>query len=267
MRRSPTISITAVLIALLATSLFPAPATASTTHDLKGRWTCCGPGGAGAQDWDITSTSLGSGNFSGTGYYPGTNNPFSPISGNVNGASVSLTTGPYIGSSYSATFTGTISADDKTMSGSWTSNAGQNGTWTATRTSGGGAAETAPTPLLSGPKKQKAKPKIGIVIACGIDACIGEVDGVITVFPAGGPKDRAVASSSPKKKFKLKSKSVQVPASSEKTVKLKLGHKALKAARKSLNGGGRAVVKFTVNLGTTADGPTATAHRTVKLTG
>ena len=266
MRRfSPTVFLAAMAAALFVLVLAPSITSAATSFDLKGRWTCCGPGGAGQQDWDITSTNLGSGNFSGTGYYPGTNTPFSPISGNANGSSVSLTTGPYIGSSYSATFTGTISGDNNTMSGSWTSNAGQSGTWTATRTSGGGS-PALPKPVLTGKKTQKAKPKVGIVITCGIDACIGEVDGVITVFPAGGPKDRATASKAGKKKFKLKSKSVQVAASTNQTVKLKLPKKALKAARKNLNGGGRAVVKFTVKLATAAGGPTATSHRTVKLT-
>ena len=47
-----------------------------------------------------------------------------------------LTTGPYTQlPSYSATFTGTISANGKTMKGGWTSNHSQSGTWTATRTS------------------------------------------------------------------------------------------------------------------------------------
>lgn len=114
------------------------PAAAATSHDLKGSWSCCGPGGAGAQVFVIKAMDLGSGKFTGSATYP-TGATFSPITGTATGDSVSLTTGPYVGSSYSATFTGAIAADNKTMSGSWTSNVGQSGTWTATRSSGGGS--------------------------------------------------------------------------------------------------------------------------------
>jgi hypothetical protein len=122
-----------------------ATAGASTTHDLTGSWDCCGSGGAAAQIFKITSMDLSSGSFSGTATYP-SGTAFSPISGTASGNSVSLTTGPYYGSSYSATFTGTISADNNTMSGTWQSNASQSGTWTATRTSGGGP--PVPPPVL-----------------------------------------------------------------------------------------------------------------------
>jgi hypothetical protein len=111
-------------------------ASASTTHDLTGTWECCGAGGAGHQFFEITTMSQQSGSFSGQARTSPTGNPFSPITGTANGDSVSLTTGPYNGSSYSATFTGTIAASNNSMAGSWTSNAGQSGTWTATRTSG-----------------------------------------------------------------------------------------------------------------------------------
>jgi hypothetical protein len=88
----------------------------------------------------ITSMDLSSGSFSGSAEFP-SGGAFSPISGTATGGSVSLTTGPYSdGSGYSATFTGTISADNNSMSGTWQSNASQSGTWTATRTSGGGSA-------------------------------------------------------------------------------------------------------------------------------
>lgn len=110
-------------------------ATASTTHDLSGTWSCCGPGGASAQTWTITAMDKASGNFSGTG--SGGSIKMN-ITGNASGDAVTLTTA-YVGLSYSATFKGTLSGDSKQMSGSWESTSSQKGTWTATRPS-------APTP-------------------------------------------------------------------------------------------------------------------------
>jgi hypothetical protein len=117
---------------LVVISLVVAPAAhASTTHDLRGTWNCCGAGGAGEQDWTITSMGTSSGHFSGRGAGGGYH---FPVSGTASGNSVTLTTGPYDElPSYTATFTGTISGDSSTMSGSWSSNGGQSGTWTATR--------------------------------------------------------------------------------------------------------------------------------------
>ena len=128
-----------VLVALLAV-----PATASAV-DLRGKWNCCGSGGAGAQVFVITSQSGTS--FSGHADYP-SGSTFSPITGTINGNAVSLTTGPYTGSSYSATFTGTVAADNRTMSGSWRSNANQSGTWTATRASNPPAPPPPPPPCI-----------------------------------------------------------------------------------------------------------------------
>jgi hypothetical protein len=65
-----------------------------------------------------------------------------PITGTANGSSITLTTGPYNElPSYIAYFTGTISADSKTITGTWDVNKSDppNGTFTATR-------PTAPTP-------------------------------------------------------------------------------------------------------------------------
>lgn len=117
-------ALTFVLLALLA----PA-APASTPHDLTGTWSCCGSGGAGAQTWTITAMDKASGRFSGTGAGGSIR---MTITGTVTGDSVSLLTA-YDGSSYDATFTGTLSADSRTLTGSWTSNAGQSGTFAATR--------------------------------------------------------------------------------------------------------------------------------------
>lgn len=110
-------------------------AAASTGHDMTGTWSCCGPGGASAQTWTITTMDKASGNFSGTGQGGSIQ---MNITGNVSGDAVTLTTA-YVGMSYSATFKGTLTGDSKKMSGSWESSSSQKGTWTATRPS-------APTP-------------------------------------------------------------------------------------------------------------------------
>jgi hypothetical protein len=133
-----------------------AGAHASTTHDLRGTWDCCGAGGAGAQNFVIQSMDLSSGQFSGEATQNGVR--FSPITGTANGDSVSLTTGPYDGGSYSATFVGTIAAGSRSMSGSWSSNAGQEGTWTATRAS---APSPLPAPVVA--KSVNAEPVSGKV--------------------------------------------------------------------------------------------------------
>src|ERR1700737_4318028 len=113
-------------------------AAASTTHDLRGTWSCCGAGGAAAQTWTITSMDLASGSLSGNGV--GGSFTF-PISGVASGdALASLVTGPYTQlPSYTATFSGAISPNANTMTGQWSDNGGKSGTWTATRTSGPGA--------------------------------------------------------------------------------------------------------------------------------
>ncbi|MDX6697479.1 MAG: hypothetical protein QOE65_876 [Solirubrobacteraceae bacterium] len=127
----------ALLVALVIAGAVPVAAGASTPHDLRGTWDCCGSGGAGAQKFVIDAMDQASGNFTGRATYAN-GTAFSDIAGTANGNSVSLTTGPYYGSSYSATFTGTIAADSQSMSGTWQSNASQSGTWTATRSTAGG---------------------------------------------------------------------------------------------------------------------------------
>jgi hypothetical protein len=136
-------------IALLA---LPCAAGASTTHDLRGTWACCGPGGAANQTWTITSMDQSSGVFSGTG---GGGSYTFPVTGTADGNAVTFTTGPYDQlPSYSATFTGTISADSKSMAGDW-GNSSQSGTWKATRDTvppgsggGGGGGGGEPPPNL-----------------------------------------------------------------------------------------------------------------------
>ena len=129
--------------------------------DMRGTWSCCGDGGAGQQDFKITSQNGSS--FSGTAAYPNGGGDFSPVSGTISGSNVSLTTGPYYGSSYSATFTGTVGGD--TMSGTWESNAAQSGTWTATRIAG---TPGDPEPTDPDPDPEPAEPGYG-----GLDSVNG----------------------------------------------------------------------------------------------
>jgi hypothetical protein len=119
--------VTLVTIGTTFALLGPASAAAAGAPTVAGTWSCCGSGGAATQTWTITESG---GSLSGTASDP---EPFSPISGSISGTSVTIVTGPYTGSTYSATFVGTISGE--TMSGTWTSNVGQEGTWIATRTS------------------------------------------------------------------------------------------------------------------------------------
>jgi hypothetical protein len=100
--------------------------------DLAGTWSCCGAGGAGEQDFVITA---GTGSLSGAGLTPG-GAEYAKITGSVSGSSVRIVTTYTTTAGYVATFTGTVSADGNTMSGSWVSNQHQSGTWTATRAGG-----------------------------------------------------------------------------------------------------------------------------------
>ncbi len=98
--------------------------------DLAGTWQCCGAGGAAAQNFVITS---GRGALTGSGELPG-GQVFSAITGSVGGGAVTIvTTYNAFSPGYVATFVGTLSPDQLTITGSWTSSVGQAGTWTATR--------------------------------------------------------------------------------------------------------------------------------------
>ena len=118
-----------LLFALLASATFAADLRAAEVTDLTGTWACCGAGGAAAQNFVITS---GKGSLAGEGQLPG-GQVFSTITGSVAGDAVTIVT-TYNGFSpgYVATFVGTLSPDKKTITGTWTSNRGQSGTWTAT---------------------------------------------------------------------------------------------------------------------------------------
>jgi hypothetical protein len=109
--------------------------------DLTGTWSCCGAGGAAAQEWTLTS---GTGSLSGEAATGGS--VFATVTGSVSGNSVEIvTTYNSFDPGYVATFLGTVDTSDNTMMGTWTSNAGQSGTWTAdlagASTTGGNTAD------------------------------------------------------------------------------------------------------------------------------
>jgi hypothetical protein len=136
--------------------------------------------------------------------------------------------------------------------------------------SGAPADTTAPHATLSSTSKkpQKLRPRVGIVISCGIDACLAVVNGVLEVVPAGGPKSSASASrhgkKSKRKRYKLKGVHVQIAAGAKKTVRLRIPRRALKATRKVLKHHGKARVRFTVRV-SDASGNSSSAHKVVKL--
>ena len=120
----------AALVAVAAVGL----ATAQTTHDLRGTWSIdVSLSGTfnNTQGWQINTMDQSSGRFAGA---EAGSAPRWTIDGTANGDSVTLTT-DYTGSSYVATFTGTIGAGTETMSGTWSDTNGQSGTWTGTHTS------------------------------------------------------------------------------------------------------------------------------------
>jgi hypothetical protein len=141
-----------VVLAVGAAVAISTGASAAGAIDLAGSWQCCGSGGAGAQTFVITS---GTGSLKGTAEFSdGTE--FAKITGTLKGNSVKIIT-TYTGSSYVATFVGTVAGGGNTMSGTWTG-PGQSGTWSATRV---GAAPP-PPPVLG--KRVDVAPVSGVVL-------------------------------------------------------------------------------------------------------
>jgi hypothetical protein len=152
---------------------------AADSPDITGTWKCCGAGGAAAQTWVITS---GTGTLSGHG----SGGPYTfPISGTVSGNRATIITGPYDQlPGYTGTLTATISADGNTISGSWTSNIGQSGTFTATRTGApaGTSAVAGPSTIATSlPTPAEAFANAGEVAVTGVVAIAGAI---FLTFPA-----------------------------------------------------------------------------------
>jgi len=92
-----------------------------TPQSLSGTWQCCGAGGANPQTFVINGAV-------GTAMTPN-GATFANITDSLVGTHVTIVT-TYINSSYVATLTGTLSGN--TITGTWSSNANQTGTFTAT---------------------------------------------------------------------------------------------------------------------------------------
>jgi hypothetical protein len=126
----------AVLLAATVVLVAPAlrtPLAGAAQTGLNGTWQCCNAGGASSQVF-VMNNGTGIAEESTAG------GEFATIADSDNGSQVKIVT-TYTNSTYVATFLGTLAADDQSMSGTWTSNAGQAGTWSATRTA------VVPTPL------------------------------------------------------------------------------------------------------------------------
>lgn len=118
------------LFAVLLVALVAGPGSASAASDLTGTWDCCGGGGAAAQVFEIAGGG-------GVASLPG-GQVFATITasgGTPGGAVTIVTTYNDFAPGYVATFTGVLSEDGGTITGTWVSNQGQEGTFTATRRS------------------------------------------------------------------------------------------------------------------------------------
>ena len=135
--------LTTLLTAVALGALLSSGAAAGV--DVTGTWHCCGAGGAAQQTLVIIG---GTGAIAGRDEEPN-GSVFATLSGSVSGQNVRIvTTYTAIEPGYMGTFVGTVAADGGTMSGTWTSNAGQSGTWTATLASAPPAGAPPPPPLL-----------------------------------------------------------------------------------------------------------------------
>jgi hypothetical protein len=118
--------VTTVMLGALGARPYATPLAGAAQTGLSGAWQCCNAGGAASQVFVINGDS-------GTAYQSTSGGPFATITDSDNGGQISITT-TYTNSTYVATFLGALAPDDQSMSGTWSSNANQSGTWSATRT-------------------------------------------------------------------------------------------------------------------------------------
>ncbi len=154
--------------------------------NISGTWNCCGSGGAGAQQWTISEDAAGS--LSGSASNSGA--VFASISGTVSENNVTVVTTYSSPAGYVATFTGTVTGSN-TMSGSWSSNAQQSGTWTATLTSGTittfSSAQPVITPGSVGAQSSTAAALSGTVNPEGLSTTASFQYGLDPSYAGGGP--------------------------------------------------------------------------------
>ncbi|MCU0307459.1 MAG: hypothetical protein MUE51_06755, partial [Thermoleophilia bacterium] len=127
-------SVVGVLLAGVLLAL-PAAAWGAADVDIRGAWRFQ-PAGAGTALADqvhvLTTGTTTGGVFSGDTTYPD-GGRFGTVTYTVDGLGFTAVN-PYTITAYTATWTGTISADGQTMSGTWSDTLGQRGGFTATRT-------------------------------------------------------------------------------------------------------------------------------------
>jgi hypothetical protein len=93
-------------------------------------WNCCGAGGAAAQVFRFNKNN---GTLQGEAALP-SGQVFAAITGSLDNKNITIiTTYNDFAPGYVATFIGTIAESGATMSGNWSSNSNQTGTWTAER--------------------------------------------------------------------------------------------------------------------------------------
>lgn len=158
----------AIVLAAVACAwlVLGAPAGSAAPKGLDGTWECCGAGGAAAQVFEIEGGA-------GVARLPG-GQVFAAIkaSGGTPGGSVTIvTTYNDFAPGYVATFVGTLSQDGGTITGSWTSNRGQEGTFTATR--------SVPEHTVSGSVVEQV---------CSATSCSRKGLAGVTVRATGGPQ-------------------------------------------------------------------------------
>ncbi len=126
------LAVIGVFVALMTAVLVTSPVGASSRTasgaldsagltSLTGTWDCCGQGGAGQQIFVIDGAT-------GRGIEP-SGNSFATITNSLVGDRATITT-TYLDSTYVATFVGIVSG--ALITGTWTSNQNQSGTFTAT---------------------------------------------------------------------------------------------------------------------------------------
>jgi hypothetical protein len=124
--------IAAVVLAASAVS----PAAGASSVDMRGTWTLQTYFSSGAfvntQYHVLTSGDIDSGVFTGTTTLSLTGAPFGTVTYTVGGLGFTATN-PYTSVSYTASWAGSVSADGRSMSGTWTDTNRRGGTFTATR--------------------------------------------------------------------------------------------------------------------------------------
>ena len=115
--------------AVVPLAVLAAAAIAAPRADVAGRWKCCGAGGAAAQVWILHQKG---GRITGVGELP-SGRVFAAITGEVRGSAFSMTQiYNSFAPGYIAHVSGTVARGGERLTGVWSSNQHQSGTFTAT---------------------------------------------------------------------------------------------------------------------------------------